>query len=129
MITDPTVGEIYDAKVVRIMDFGAFVEIFPGKEGLVHVSRISKERVNNVSDVLSIGQAVKVKLIGIDAQERLNFSMNLDDEIEDPDAPKEREPRRERSFGRGRDDRGRGRDRGEKKERTFKKEVRTEKKN
>ena len=129
MITDPTVGEIYDAKVVRIMDFGAFVEIFPGKEGLVHVSRISKERVNNVSDVLSIGQAVKVKLIGIDAQERLNFSMNLDDEIEDPDAPKEREPRRDRSFGRGRDDRGRGRDRGEKKERTFKKEVSTEKKN
>ena len=129
MITDPTVGEIYDAKVVRIMDFGAFVEIFPGKEGLVHVSRISKERVNNVSDVLSIGQAVKVKLIGIDAQERLNFSMNLDDEIEDPDAPKE--PRRERSFGRDRDDRGRGRgrDRGEKKERTFKKEVSTEKKN
>jgi polyribonucleotide nucleotidyltransferase len=121
MITDPTVGEIYNAKVVRIMEFGAFVEIFPGKEGLVHVSRISKERVNNVSDVLSVGQPVKVKLIGIDAQSRLNFSMNLDDDIEDPNAPKEN--RKER-FGRG----GHDRDKGEKRERTFKKEVSTEKK-
>ena len=64
------------------MDFGAFIEIFPGKEGLVHISKISKSRVENVSDELSIGQIVKAKLIKIDSQDRLNFSLLLDDPVE-----------------------------------------------
>ncbi|HBD92925.1 MAG: polyribonucleotide nucleotidyltransferase [Spirochaetes bacterium GWF1_31_7] len=81
IISDPVAGEIYEAKVVRIMDFGAFVEIFPGKEGLVHISKLSKERVNNVNDIVKVGQKVQVKLLEIDGQRRLNFSMNLDDEV------------------------------------------------
>ncbi len=83
IVSDPVAGEIYQGRVSRIMDFGAFVEIFPGKEGLVHISKISKERVNNVSDVLSVDQKVQVKLLNIDQQGRLNFSMNLDDDVTD----------------------------------------------
>ncbi|HNZ25853.1 MAG TPA: polyribonucleotide nucleotidyltransferase [Spirochaetota bacterium] len=79
MTKDPVVGQIYSGKVVRLMDFGAFVEIFPGKEGLVHISKMSKERVAKVTDVVNVGQVVDVKLLEIDSQQRLNFSMNLDD--------------------------------------------------
>ncbi|HOS32073.1 MAG TPA: polyribonucleotide nucleotidyltransferase [Spirochaetota bacterium] len=79
MTKDPIVGQIYSGKVVRLMDFGAFVEIFPGKEGLVHISKMSKERVAKVTDVVNVGQVVDVKLLEIDSQQRLNFSMNLDD--------------------------------------------------
>lgn len=79
MTKDPVVGQIYSGKVVRLMDFGAFVEIFPGKEGLVHISKMSKERVAKVTDVVNVGQVIDVKLLEIDSQQRLNFSMNLDD--------------------------------------------------
>ena len=79
MTSSPDVGEIYDATVVRTLEFGAFVEIFPGTEGLVHISRMSKERVNRVEDVVSTGDKVKVKLLEIDQLGRLNLSMNLDD--------------------------------------------------
>jgi polyribonucleotide nucleotidyltransferase len=72
---DPEVGKIYDGKVVKLMDFGAFVEFMPGQEGLVHVSQISEDRVEKVSDVLSEGQEVKVKLMEIDSQGRKNLSM------------------------------------------------------
>ncbi len=71
----PEVGHVYKGHVTRIMDFGAFVEIAPGKEGLVHISKISKKRVNKVEDVLAEGDAVVVKLTEIDKQGRLNFSM------------------------------------------------------
>ena len=57
---------MYEGKVVKIVDFGAFVNILPGKDGLLHVSEISSERVENVSDVLSEGDVIKVKLIGFD---------------------------------------------------------------
>lgn len=73
--SDPKSGEIYKGKVTRIQDFGAFVEIFPGKEGLLHISKISKQHVKNINDVLKVGQAVEVKLVNIDSQNRLNFSM------------------------------------------------------
>jgi polyribonucleotide nucleotidyltransferase len=56
------------------MDFGAFVEILPGKEGLCHISKLSKQRVNNVSDVLTEGQEIPVKLMEVDRQNRLNLS-------------------------------------------------------
>ncbi|MCI1960057.1 MAG: S1 RNA-binding domain-containing protein, partial [Clostridia bacterium] len=72
---EPEPGMIYDGKVTRLMNFGAFVEIAPGKEGLVHISKISKERVNKVEDVLSVGDEVKVKLLEIDQQGRLNLSI------------------------------------------------------
>lgn len=71
----PVPGTIYPGKVTRLMDFGAFVEIAPGKEGLVHISKIAKERVNKVEDVLKEGDLVSVKLLEIDKQGRLNLSI------------------------------------------------------
>ena len=69
------VGAVYDGKVVRIANFGAFVELVPGKDGLLHISKIAKERVNKVEDVLSMGQIVKVKVTEVDNQGRINLSM------------------------------------------------------
>ncbi|TLX51087.1 polyribonucleotide nucleotidyltransferase [Pseudoalteromonas ruthenica] len=69
------VGTIYEGKVVRIVDFGAFVNVLPGKDGLVHISQISEERVNNVTDHLSVGQEVKVKVLEVDRQGRVRLSI------------------------------------------------------
>ena len=71
---DPEVGAIYKGKVVRIMSFGAFVEIAPGKDGLVHISKLDKNRVENVEDVVSIGDEIVVKVVEIDKQGRINLS-------------------------------------------------------
>ena len=71
---DPEIGSIYKGKVVRIMNFGAFVEIAPGKDGLVHISKLDKERVNKVEDVVSIGDEIVVKVMEIDEQGRINLS-------------------------------------------------------
>ena len=70
----PEPGEIYEGKVTRIMNFGAFVEILPGKEGLIHISKIAKERIDKVEDVLHVGDEVKVKVVEIDDQGRINLS-------------------------------------------------------
>ena len=72
---DAEVGSVYDGTVIKIMDFGAFVRILPGKEGLVHISQICDERVENVTDKLSEGQVVKVKVLEIDKQGRIRLSM------------------------------------------------------
>jgi polyribonucleotide nucleotidyltransferase len=72
---DVEVGIIYEGKVAKIMDFGAFVNILPGKDGLVHISQISDERVENVSDKLSEGDVVKVKVLEVDRQGRIRLSM------------------------------------------------------
>ena len=72
---EPEVGRIYEGKVVSIKDFGAFVNILPGIDGMVHISQLSTERVENVTDVLSDGQIVKVKLTGIDERGRLSLSI------------------------------------------------------
>ena len=72
---DVEVGVIYEGKVAKIMDFGAFVNILPGKDGLVHISQISDERVENVSDKLSEGDVVKVKVLEVDRQGRIRLSM------------------------------------------------------
>ena len=72
---DVEVGKIYRGKVAKLMDFGAFVNILPGKDGLVHISQISEERVENVSDKLSEGDFVKVKVLEIDRQGRVRLSM------------------------------------------------------
>jgi len=69
------VGKIYEGKVAKLMDFGAFVTILPGKDGLVHISQISNERVEKVSDKLKLGETVKVKVLDIDKQGRLRLSM------------------------------------------------------
>ncbi len=73
--SDVEVGKIYEGKVVKLMDFGAFVTILPGKDGLVHISQISNERVEKVSDKLKEGETVKVKVLEIDKQGRLRLSM------------------------------------------------------
>ncbi|MDH5209541.1 MAG: polyribonucleotide nucleotidyltransferase [Burkholderiaceae bacterium] len=69
------VGQVYEGKVVRLMDFGAFVQILPGKDGLVHISQISEERVERVSDKLKEGDVVRVKVLEVDRQGRVRLSM------------------------------------------------------
>ncbi len=77
---DVEVGAIYEGKVAKLMDFGAFVTILPGKDGLVHISQISNERVEKVSDKLSEGDTVKVKVLEVDKQGRIRLSMKAIDE-------------------------------------------------
>ncbi len=77
---DVEVGSIYEGKVVRLMDFGAFVSILPGKDGLVHISQISNERVEKVSDKLAEGDVIKVKVLEVDRQGRIRLSMRDIDE-------------------------------------------------
>ena len=74
LVKVPEPGEIYTGKVTRIMNFGAFVEILPGKEGLVHISKIAKERIDKVEDVLNVGDEVTVKVTEIDSQGRINLT-------------------------------------------------------
>ena len=71
---DPEIGSVYKGKVVRLMNFGAFVEIAPGKDGLVHISKLDKQRVEKVEDVVSIGDEIIVKVMEIDDQGRINLS-------------------------------------------------------
>ncbi|MEQ1509520.1 MAG: polyribonucleotide nucleotidyltransferase [Sphingopyxis sp.] len=116
IVEEAEVGKIYDGKVVNMVDFGAFVNFMGGKDGLVHVSEIRNERTEKVTDVLSEGQAVKVKVLEIDPRGKVRLSMRLVDqetgaEIEDTRPAREpreggdrdRGPRRD---GGGRDDRG-----------------------
>jgi len=88
------VGEIYTGKVARIVDFGAFVTILPGKDGLVHISQIADERVENVSDYLSEGQEVQVKVLDVDQRGRIKLSMRevaaeASDAVDTDDSPEE----------------------------------------
>jgi polyribonucleotide nucleotidyltransferase len=128
IVEEAEVGKIYNGKVVNLVDFGAFVNFMGGKDGLVHVSEIRNERVEKVSDVLSEGQEVKVKVLEIDQRGKVRLSMRVVDqetgaELEDTRPAREpREPRGDRGDrgprreggggGRGRDDRGPRRDRG-----------------
>ena len=75
LTADVEVGMIYEGRVAKLMDFGAFVTILPGKDGLVHISQISEERVENVSDKLSEGDMIKVKVLEVDKQGRIRLSM------------------------------------------------------
>jgi polyribonucleotide nucleotidyltransferase len=72
---DPEVGTVYNGRVVKLMEFGAFVNILPGKDGLVHISQMADKRVEKVGDVVKVGDEVRVKLMEIDPQGRLNLSM------------------------------------------------------
>ncbi|HEX6218209.1 MAG TPA: polyribonucleotide nucleotidyltransferase, partial [Sphingomicrobium sp.] len=116
IVAEPEVGSIYTGKVASIVDFGAFVTFMPGKDGLVHVSEIKNERVENVRDVLAEGQDVKVKLLEVDPRGKVRLSMRLVDqesgaELEDTRPP--REPRGDRGDRGERGDRGPRRDRGD----------------
>jgi polyribonucleotide nucleotidyltransferase len=105
MVEEPEVGRWYMGTVRRIMDFGAFVEFLPGKEGLVHISRLAEEHVRNVHDVVEEGQEVRVKLFEIDRMGRMNLSM-----IENPEA-RSRSGDGQRSSNRSGENRGSGRPR------------------
>ena len=119
---EPLPGEIYDGVVKRIQPFGAFVEILPGREGLVHVSDMSQDFVSSPNDIVKIGQTIKVRVKEVDDMGRLNLSMLLSG---DKKVNREQEERRSGGYknfsrnsqkrgrgryeNRGRDDRGRGR--------------------
>ncbi|MDH3281599.1 MAG: polyribonucleotide nucleotidyltransferase [Gammaproteobacteria bacterium] len=77
---DVEVGKTYEGRVVKLMDFGAFVNILPGRDGLVHISQISHQRVENVSDMLSEGDVIKVKVLEVDKQGRIRLSMKAIDD-------------------------------------------------
>jgi polyribonucleotide nucleotidyltransferase len=85
---EPEVGQIYDGKVVKLVDFGAFVNFFGAKDGLVHVSQISNERVARPADVLQEGQTVKVKLLGFDDRGKVRLSMKVVDQTTGEDLSK-----------------------------------------
>ena len=86
---DPEVGAIYKGKVVKLMQFGAFVEIAPGKDGLVHISKLDKQRVEKVEDIVSVGDEIVVKVMEIDSQGRINLSRK--DALADIEAKKNAE--------------------------------------
>jgi polyribonucleotide nucleotidyltransferase len=127
IVAEPEVGTIYTGKVASIVDFGAFVTFMPGKDGLVHVSEIKNERVENVRDVLSEGQEVKVKLLEVDQRGKVRLSMRLVDQETGEELPDTRPPREPREGGdrgprgdrgdRGRHGHGRDRDRGPRRDR------------
>jgi len=96
LVAEPEVGKIYDAKVTRIMDFGAFVEFMPGKEGLVHISEMSWERTNAVTDIVNMNDAVKVKLFEVDSQGRVNLSIKRTTAPPEGYVEPERKPRPDR---------------------------------
>jgi len=75
LTTDVEVGQVYEGKVIKLMDFGAFVNILPGRDGLVHISQISNRRVESVADELSEGQSVRVKVLEVDRQGRIRLSI------------------------------------------------------
>ncbi|SMF61611.1 polyribonucleotide nucleotidyltransferase [Allosphingosinicella indica] len=113
IVEEPEVGKVYTGKVVNLVDFGAFVNFMGGKDGLVHVSEIKNERVEKVSDALSEGQEVKVKVLEIDQRGKVRLSMRVVDQETGEELPDTRPPREPREGGdrgpRGdRGDRGRG---------------------
>ncbi|MFN4095586.1 MAG: polyribonucleotide nucleotidyltransferase [Sphingomonas sp.] len=145
IVEEAEVGKVYNGKVVNLVDFGAFVNFMGGKDGLVHVSEIRNERVEKVSDVLSEGQEVKVKVLEIDQRGKVRLSMRVVDqetgaELEDTRParePRERSERGDREGGRGGDrrreggrggerDRGPRRDRGDRNDRPARSEAKDE---
>jgi polyribonucleotide nucleotidyltransferase len=115
IVEEAEVGKVYSGKVVNLVDFGAFVNFMGGKDGLVHVSEIRNERVEKVSDALSEGQDVKVKVLEIDQRGKVRLSMRVVDqetgaELEDTRPPREGGDRDRGPRGEGRGDRGPRRD-------------------
>ena len=75
IVEEPEVGKIYEGKVVKLMDFGAFVNFMGSRDGLVHISQLKNERVEKVSDVVNEGDTVKVKVLDIDSRDKVKLSM------------------------------------------------------
>jgi polyribonucleotide nucleotidyltransferase len=96
IVEEVEVGKVYVGKVTRIMNFGAFVEVLPGKEGLVHISQLAPFRVEKVTDVVKEGDEVTVKVIGIDEQGRVNLSRKALMAGGDRDKPRTRQDRNRR---------------------------------
>jgi len=88
IVAEPEIGEIYDGKVVKVMDFGAFVNFFGPKDGLVHISELAAKRVGKTSDIVQEGQAVKVKLLGFDDRGKVRLSMKAVDQATGEDLTK-----------------------------------------
>ncbi len=108
LLEEPEIGKVYPGVVKRITDFGAFIEFLPGREGLCHISKMAPHRVNEVTDILSMGQEVPVKIIEIDKMDRVNLSLIYED-----DRPSGGAGGGDRGAPRGdRGDRGGRRDRG-----------------
>ena len=98
IVKDIAVGDVYLGKVVRIMNFGAFVELAPGKDGLVHISKLANERVEKVEDVVNIGDEILVRVVEIDKQGRINLTRKgllPGDKKDDGKSEGREEPRRE----------------------------------
>ena len=106
IVAEAEVGKIYTGKVVSMVDFGAFVNFLGAKDGLVHISEIKNERVAKVADVLTEGQEVKVKVLGIDDRGKVRLSMRLVDQETGEELPDTRPPREEREPRGDRGDRG-----------------------
>jgi polyribonucleotide nucleotidyltransferase len=88
IVSEPEVGEIYDGKVVKIVDFGAFVNFFGNRDGLVHVSELAPRRVAKVTEVVNEGDIVKVKLVGFDNRGKVRLSMKVVDQATGEDLSK-----------------------------------------
>ncbi|WP_372884096.1 polyribonucleotide nucleotidyltransferase [Shimia sp.] len=99
IVAEPEVGEIYNGKVVKIVDFGAFVNFFGKRDGLVHVSQIENRRLNHPSDVLKEGQDVKVKLLGFDDRGKVRLSMKIVDQETGEEIPQQPREKREKQDG------------------------------
>ena len=91
IVSEPEVGEIYDGKVVKVVDFGAFVNFFGARDGLVHVSELAPRRVAKVSDVVNEGDMVKVKLLGFDNRGKVRLSMKQVDQVTGEDLSKKQQ--------------------------------------
>jgi polyribonucleotide nucleotidyltransferase len=96
IVAEPEVGEIYEGKVVKIMDFGAFVNFFGPKDGLVHISELAPKRVAKVTDVVKEGDIVKVKLVGLDDRGKVRLSMKVVDQETGKEIPQEKREDRKR---------------------------------
>src|SRR4051794_9709919 len=124
IVAEPEIGAIYNGKVVKTADFGAFVNFLGAKDGLVHISELSNERVNRTNDIVNVGDAVKVKVLGFDDRGKVKLSMRVVDQATGADITEQVGARRPREGGEGGgDDRGprrerSDRDRGPRRERS-----------
>jgi polyribonucleotide nucleotidyltransferase len=117
IVAEPEIGVIYNGKVVKTADFGAFVNFLGAKDGLVHISELTNDRVNRTTDVVNVGDAVKVKVLGFDDRGKVKLSMRVVDQATGADITEQVGARRPREGGEGggedRGDRGPRRDRGD----------------
>ena len=98
IVADPEVGVIYNGKVVKVVDFGAFVNFLGSRDGLVHISELAPQRVGKVADVVKLGDTVKVKVLGFDDRGKVKLSMRQVDQETGEDLGSRREERQEQQV-------------------------------